>query len=61
MLKTWQHLLLMLKKEDNIIVPHCVLGDAAQPTSIQLVGICDAPTRAYDAVVYLIVTKNCMY
>ena len=53
LLKKWQHLLLMLKKADDIVVPHCVLGDAAQPTSIQLVGFCNASTRAYAAVVYM--------
>ena len=43
----------MLKKADDIVVPRCVFGDAAQPTSIQLVGFCDASTRAYAAVVYM--------
>ena len=43
----------MMKKEDDIVVPHCVFSDAAPSTSIQLVGFSDASTRAYAAIVYM--------
>ena len=53
LLKKWKHLLLMLQKADDIVVPRCVFSDVAQPTSIQLVGFCDASNKAYAAVVYM--------
>ena len=43
----------MLKKVETILFPHCVFYYLTQPTSIHLVGFCDASTKAYTAVVYM--------
>lgn len=53
LLENWDHLLSVLRSAGDIVIPRCLLCDTAQPTSVRLVGFCDASTKAYAAIVYM--------